>query len=90
MNCSNMSLAAMYSGKAIDISRTTAPHALSYPFTAIWGISHGHAVSLTLEKFLKFNFMRQKDNIAQFNLNDRYKIIFDLFKVNNIKDLKTK
>ena len=54
------------------------------------GISHGHAVSLTLEKFLKFNFMRQKDNIAQFNLNDRYKIIFDLFKVNNIKDLKTK
>ena len=90
INCSNMSLAAMYSGKAIDISRTTAPHALSYPFTAIWGISHGHAVSLTLEKFLKFNFLQQKNNIARFNLNDRYKIIFNLFKVNNINDLEIK
>lgn len=90
INCSNMSLAAMYSGKAINISRTTAPHALSYPFTAIWGISHGHAVSLTLEKFLKFNFQNQKNNVANFNLNDRYKIIFNLFKVDNIIDLEKK
>ena len=42
-NCSMMSLAAMYSGKAINISRTTAPHALSYPFTSFYGINHGHA-----------------------------------------------
>ena len=39
-----MSKAANYAGKAIAISRTTAPHALSYPFTAHYGISHGQAV----------------------------------------------
>ena len=50
-NCSKMSLAAMYSGRAISITKTTAPHAVSYPFTSLFNISHGHAVSLTLEKF---------------------------------------
>ena len=52
-----MCLAANLSGKAISISKTIAPHAVSYPFTSYYGISHGHAVSLTLEKFLKFNFV---------------------------------
>ena len=45
-----MSEAANLSGKAIAISKTTAPHALSYPFTAYFNFSHGHAVSLTIEK----------------------------------------
>ena len=52
LNLYNMTLAANLSGKAINISKTTAPHALSYPFTSIFNISHGHAVSLTLENFL--------------------------------------
>ena len=43
-----MGIAANLSGKAIDITKTTAPHAVSYPFTALFNISHGHAVSLTL------------------------------------------
>ena len=30
-------------GEAINISKTTAPHALSYPFTVYYKISHGHA-----------------------------------------------
>ena len=46
-----MLLAANLSGKAINISRTTAPHAVSYPFTAHYGISHGQAVSITLMNF---------------------------------------
>ena len=37
------SIAANLSGKAISISKTTAPHALSYPFTAYFNIPHGHA-----------------------------------------------
>ena len=48
-NCSLMTLGAMYSGKAINITKTTAPHAISYPFTSLYGLSHGHAVSLTLK-----------------------------------------
>ena len=52
-----MSIAANLSGKAISISKTTAPHAISYPFTSLYGINHGHAVALNLSKFLKFNFL---------------------------------
>ena len=87
-NCSKMSLAAMYSGKAISITKTTAPHALSYPFTALFNISHGHAVSLTLEKFLKFNYLNSKKSVSNFNLKNRYEKIFDIFKVNNIFELE--
>jgi alcohol dehydrogenase class IV len=39
---------ANLAGKAINITRTTAPHALSYAFTANHGIPHGHAIWLTL------------------------------------------
>ena len=74
-----MSLAANLSGKAINISRTTAPHAVSYPFTAHFGISHGHAVSLTIEKFLKFNYDKINYSNSNFDLNKRYENIFDTF-----------
>jgi len=48
--------AAHLSGKAINITRTTAPHALSYAFTSYYNIPHGHAVALTLPFFLEFNY----------------------------------
>ncbi len=44
----NMLLASNYSGKAINISRTTAPHSMSYKMTSLYNISHGHAVALCL------------------------------------------
>lgn len=48
-------LGANYAGKAINISKTTAPHALSYYFTGKHNIKHGHAVSLTLSKVYDYN-----------------------------------
>lgn len=50
-----MSLAAMWAGQAINITRTTAAHAVSYPLTALYGIPHGHACALTLPGFLAYN-----------------------------------
>jgi alcohol dehydrogenase class IV len=50
-----MSRAAHLAGQAINISKTTAPHALSYMLTMNYGIPHGHAVALTLGMFLEFN-----------------------------------
>jgi len=50
-----MAEAAYYSGRAINISRTTAPHALSYPLTAHFGIPHGQAVAITVPAFFSFN-----------------------------------
>ena len=40
--------ASFQSGKAIQITRTTAAHAMSYQLTKTMGIAHGHACMLTL------------------------------------------
>ena len=44
----NMLIASNFSGKAINISRTTAPHSMSYKLTSLYEIPHGHAVALGL------------------------------------------
>ncbi len=90
INTYKMSLAANLSGKAINISRTTAPHAVSYPFTSHFGINHGHAVSLTLEKFLEFNYTNLKYSNSNFDLKNRFNLLFKIFKTNNINQLITK
>jgi alcohol dehydrogenase class IV len=58
----NMAKAAHLSGKAINISKTTACHSISYPITSYFGISHGHAVALTMGQLIEFNSnMSEKD-----------------------------
>lgn len=41
-------LAANYAGRAINITQTTAPHAMSYKLTSLYGLPHGHAVAVCL------------------------------------------
>ena len=41
-------MAANYAGRAINITQTTAPHAMSYKLTSMFGVPHGHAVALCL------------------------------------------
>jgi len=50
-----MQLAAYQAGKAINITRTTGPHALSYYLTANHQVPHGQAVSLFLPLFFLYN-----------------------------------
>ncbi|QDS94018.1 Aldehyde-alcohol dehydrogenase [Roseimaritima multifibrata] len=50
-----MSLASHLAGKAINLTKTTASHALSYHLTSMHGIPHGVAVALTLAPMLAFN-----------------------------------
>lgn len=50
-----MALASHLAGKAINISRTTAAHALSYKITSAYGIPHGHAVSLSMKDLFLSN-----------------------------------
>lgn len=40
--------AANLAGKAINLTTTTAPHAMSYKLTSRYGIAHGHAVALCM------------------------------------------
>jgi alcohol dehydrogenase len=43
-----MMVGAHLAGRAINISKTTASHALSYELTRRFGLAHGHGVALTL------------------------------------------
>ena len=50
-----IAIAANLSGKAIDITKTTAPHALSYTLTSDYLIPHGHAVALCIRNAFEVN-----------------------------------
>lgn len=51
----NIMLAANYGGRAINITATTAAHAMSYKLTSLYGLPHGHAVALCLPEI--WNYM---------------------------------
>jgi alcohol dehydrogenase class IV len=61
----NLLIASNLAGRAINIAKTTAAHALSYPLTAYFNIPHGHAVALSLPYFIEFN-----NDISPENLQD--------------------
>lgn len=42
--------AANLAGQAINITQTTAPHAMSYKLTSLYKLPHGHAVAICLPK----------------------------------------
>ena len=89
-NATEMSIASNLAGKAISISKTTAPHAASYPFTSLFNISHGHAVSLFFEKFFKFNYENIDKSETSFDLKKRFDLIFNLFDVQDINGFNSK
>lgn len=58
----NMLKASNLAGKAINLSKTTACHAISYHFTSHFGVPHGHACALTLgEIFVHNSLVNDKD-----------------------------
>jgi alcohol dehydrogenase class IV len=61
---SAMAWGAHLAGQAINLTQTTAPHALSYTLTSAFGIPHGAAVALTLGPMLVFNANLNKDDCA--------------------------
>jgi alcohol dehydrogenase class IV len=46
--------AANLAGQAINITRTTAAHAMCYKFTSLFSIPHGHAVMLCLPEVWQY------------------------------------
>lgn len=51
----DLALGSYYAGCAINITKTTAPHAFSYAFTSKCNYPHGHAVALTFPFFAEYN-----------------------------------
>lgn len=78
-----MCLSSYYSGKAINIAKTNAPHAFSYPFTILYNISHGHAVSLTFLNCINYFFFKMIDLEDKNNIN-KFKTLFKIFSSNNL------
>lgn len=75
-----MMKAAQYSGRAINITRTSICHAFSYPLTTYWNMSHGLACGVMLPIFIKlfrFRIVSLKDmNQLLKNLNvDRISLL---------------
>ena len=89
-NATEMSIASHLAGKAISISKTTGPHAVSYPFTSLYNISHGHAVSLFFEKFFKFNYDNLTKSETSFDLKKRFDLLFMLCDVKGIDEFNSK
>lgn len=56
---------AYWAGKAINISKTTASHALSYKMTSLFDVPHGHAVAITLVHVMQANYKYAKEDIQR-------------------------
>lgn len=77
-----MAKAANLAGKAINITRTTACHAISYPITSYFNVPHGHAVALTLGQMLIYNSNVTKDDLLdKRGVNYVKKIISEIVKL---------
>lgn len=80
-----------FSGKAINISKTTMSHAISYPLTAHFGIPHGTAVFLTLPQIALLNYEASEeelqDGLALEQKDAAFKSLFELFEVSEITEL---
>lgn len=57
-----MLVASNLSGQAIRLTKTTAPHAMSYGLTSIYHIPHGHAVALCLPEVWEFMINDSENN----------------------------
>ena len=84
----NMSKAAHLAGKAINITKTTAPHAVSYAMTSFYGIPHGQAVCITLSEFLEYNFnVTESDLMPGLNINEVRAIHENLLRILKCRDV---
>ena len=79
----NIILASKLVGQAMNITRTTAPHALSYSLTSFQNIPHGQAVCLIMKVLLK-------NNLSKIKKEKKIKIFFNIFKVKSINAFNSK
>lgn len=56
----NIMKAANYSGRAINITATTAPHAMSYKLSSLYNLPHGHAVALCMKEVWRYTLTNTK------------------------------
>lgn len=89
----NLSKASNFSGKAINIAKTTAPHAMSYVLTSKYNIPHGQAVMIILPFVYEFN-AKMEGELNEKRGKDHLKKVFEelnsLLYVSSSKEAKEK
>ncbi|UCH98576.1 MAG: phosphonoacetaldehyde reductase [Candidatus Aminicenantes bacterium] len=89
---SQVQVASHLAGKAINISKTTLPHSISYPITSYFGVPHGIAVFLTLPKVVELNYFTTGDTLQSgvrlADIRESFSILFSLFGVDGIEGLR--
>ena len=89
---SGLQVASHLAGKAINISKTTLPHSISYPMTSYFGVPHGIAVFLTLPKVMELNYYAGDDTVQQgvqtARIQKSFSILFSLFGIDGIDGLR--
>ncbi|MCK5824550.1 MAG: phosphonoacetaldehyde reductase [Ichthyobacteriaceae bacterium] len=89
---SKIAYASYLSGKAINITKTTAPHALSYSISTRYNIPHGHAVFYTLPAFVEYNYLLNAEECNDSRgvefVKNNIKILFDIIGVETVKEAK--
>jgi alcohol dehydrogenase class IV len=79
-------IAANLAGKAINISQTTAAHAMSYKLTSLYHIPHGQAVAICLPQVWEYLVNNYKFQSNTELLNDILRRLNKLFKADNSVD----
>jgi alcohol dehydrogenase class IV len=78
-------LGANFAGRAINITRTTVPHALSYTLTSKYGYPHGHAVALTFPFFVRYYM---EGNSSRYNGRDYERHVMKMKKLAHLLGIK--
>ena len=82
----NIQLAANYSGKAINISETTAAHAMSYKITSLHHIPHGHAVAICMNSI--FNNCKVRTSFGEIDVKELFYEVANYFDLDLKVDIK--
>ncbi len=86
-----LQLGSYWAGRAINVSKTTLPHAISYPLTAYYGIPHGIAVFLTLPEVAKLNYEADattcQPGVKPEDISRSFSLLFKLYGVETMDAL---
>lgn len=81
--------AANYAGKAINISQTTAGHAMCYKITSLFGCAHGHAAMMCNRKVFPW-MIENIDNVEDIRNKEKtekaFYTICDVLKKNDLNE----
>ncbi len=89
----NMLMAANLAGKAINITQTTAGHAMCYKLTSMYGIAHGHAAALCVNKLWPFmvnNTQKSNDARGKEYLDNMFSQLAQIMGCKSVKEATVK